>query len=139
MLVFWDTNLFIYLWEDSTATARVEKLSAWQRRERAEVATSTLTVGEILVHPLRQARADIANVFRDIFSQLRVIPYDLDAALLFAQLRADHPALKPPDAIQLACAAVASVDLFVTNDRRLSRFKPAAVGKIQSLADFAGR
>jgi predicted nucleic acid-binding protein len=139
MLVFWDTNLFIYLWEKSAATARVEKLSAWQRRERAEVATSTLTVGEILVHPLRKGRADIANVYRDIFCLLRVIPYDLEAALLFARLRADYPALRPPDAIQLACAAVAHVDLFVTNDRRLARFKPAAIGRIQSLSDFAGR
>ncbi|HYY30587.1 MAG TPA: PIN domain-containing protein [Chthoniobacterales bacterium] len=137
MLVFWDTNLFIYLWENSTATARVQRLRAWQRSEKAEVATSTLTVGEILVHPLRQGRADIANTYRDIFRQLRVIPYDLDAALLFAQLRADHPTLKPPDAIQLACAAAAGVDLFVTNDRRLSRFKPPAIGKIQSLSDFA--
>ena len=139
MLVFWDTNLFIYLWENSGTTARVERLRAWQRKVKAEVATSTLTVGEILIHPLRKGRVEIANVYRNIFSQLRVIPYDLEAALQFAQLRADHPALQPPDAIQLACAAVAQVDLFVTNDRRLSRFKPAAVGKIQSLNDFAGR
>jgi predicted nucleic acid-binding protein len=26
---------------------------------------------------------------------------------------------RPPDAIQLACAAAASVDLFITNDERL--------------------
>lgn len=29
--------------------------------------------------------------------------------------------IRPPDAIQLACAAQVGVDLFITNDDRLSR------------------
>jgi predicted nucleic acid-binding protein len=114
----------------------VEKLISWQRTHKAEVATATLTVGEILVHPLRKGRPDLAQRYRDIFSQLRIIPYDLDAALVFAQLRADHPELKPPDAIQLACAAAASVDIFATHDRGLSHFKPNGIREIQLLTEF---
>lgn len=136
MLVFWDTNLFIYLWENSAATQRVEKLIAWQQGEKAEIATSTLTIGEVLVHPLRKRRPDLAKRYQELFGQLRVIPYDINAALLFARMRADHPNLKPPDAIQLACAAAARVNIFVTNDRGLVRFKPVEIEKVQLLADL---
>jgi len=40
------------------------------------------------------------------------------AAKIYAGLRSER-SLRAPDAIQLACAANASVDLFVTNDERL--------------------
>jgi predicted nucleic acid-binding protein len=49
-----------------------------------------------------------------------VLPFDRGAARIYARLRQD-PSLKPPDAIQLACAANARCDLFITNDDRLSR------------------
>jgi len=39
---------------------------------------------------------------------------------MYASVRQDR-SISPPDAIQLSCAAVAQVDLFVTNDDRLSR------------------
>ncbi|HEX4605980.1 MAG TPA: PIN domain-containing protein, partial [Candidatus Angelobacter sp.] len=47
-----------------------------------------------------------------------LLPLDVRAARTYAALRSDR-ALRPPDAIQLACAASAGVDLFVTNDARL--------------------
>jgi predicted nucleic acid-binding protein len=40
------------------------------------------------------------------------------AAKVYAALRLER-SLRAPDAIQLACAASADVDLFVTNDERL--------------------
>jgi uncharacterized protein len=47
-----------------------------------------------------------------------VIPFDLRAAKIYASLRLDR-SLRAPDAVQLACAASAGVDLFVTNDTHL--------------------
>jgi predicted nucleic acid-binding protein len=47
-----------------------------------------------------------------------VFPFEEKAALAYARLRADR-SLRPPDAIQLACAATAGTDLFITNDVRL--------------------
>ncbi len=44
---------------------------------------------------------------------------DRASARIYAQLRQDRT-LKPPDAIQLSCAASAKCDLFITNDDRLS-------------------
>jgi hypothetical protein len=41
----------------------------------------------------------------------------------------------PPDAIQLGCASVAGVDLFITNDWRLTRYSVLRVSTIRALAD----
>jgi predicted nucleic acid-binding protein len=51
---------------------------------------------------------------------IRLVPFDREAARHYAQIRKNR-AIRAPDAIQLACAAAANVDMFVTNDARLSR------------------
>jgi predicted nucleic acid-binding protein len=135
MRIFWDTNLFVYLWEGSVRTRQVETLMNWQYRHEAELVISTLTIGELLVHPLRQDREDLADRYLASFSQLHVVPFDESAAYAFAQLRARYARLAPPDAIQLGCASVAAVDLFVTNDRRLARYTVPRVNAIRALAD----
>lgn len=135
MRIFWDTNLFVYLWEGSIRTRQVEALINWQRQREAELVTSTLTIGELLVHPLRQNREDLADRYLASFSQLHVIQFDEPAAYAFAQLRAQYVRLAPPDAIQLGCASVAAVDLFITNDRRLARYTVPRVNAIRALAD----
>jgi predicted nucleic acid-binding protein len=135
MRIFWDTNLFVYLWEGSVRTRQVETLINWQHQQEAELVTSTLTIGELLVHPLRQNREDLADRYLASFSQLHVMPFDEAAAYAFAQLRAQYARLAPPDAIQLGCASVAAVDLFITNDRRLARYTVPRVKAIRALAD----
>ena len=135
MRIFWDTNLFVYLWEASVRTRQVEALINWQHRHEAELVTSTLTIGELLVHPLRQDREDLADRYLAGFSQLHVVPFDESAGYAFAQLRARYERLAPPDAIQLGCASVAAVDLFITNDRRLARYTVPRISAIRALAD----
>jgi predicted nucleic acid-binding protein len=135
MRIFWDTNLFVYLWEGSVRTQQVEALLNWQHENEAELVTSTLTIGELLVHPLQQNREDLADRYLASFSQLHVISFDESAAYAFAQLRAQYPRLAPPDAIQLGCASVAAVDLFITNDQRLMRYTVPRVSTIRALAD----
>lgn len=135
MRVFWDTNLFIYLWEDSAARARMESLVAWQSAHEAEVVTSCLTLGELLVRPLQRRRDDLVAQYTGAFAQIHLLEFDRNAAFRFAQLRATYPRLAAPDAVQLACAASAGIDLFVTNDRRLSRMHIAGIGQIRALAD----
>jgi predicted nucleic acid-binding protein len=119
--VFWDSNLFIYLLEDSgPLSERVVNLRKSMLRRRDELVTSTITLGEVLVHPTRNNRPDIANAYEQEITQgARLIPFDIDAARLFAAIRCDKT-IKAPDAIQLACAAQARCDLFITNDDRLS-------------------
>jgi predicted nucleic acid-binding protein len=119
--VFWDSNLFIYLLEDfGLHTERAINLRKSMLRRRDELVTSTISLGEVLVHPIRYNRPDIANAYeQEITRSARLIPFDIDAARIFAAIRCDKT-IKAPDAIQLACAAQARCDLFITNDDRLS-------------------
>lgn len=61
-----------------------------------------------------------------------LLDFDAGCAPRYAAIRADRT-IKAPDAIQLACAAAAGVDLFITNDHRLSRKHVADVKVITSL------
>ena len=57
--------------------------------------------------------------YRDLVKNVaQVVPFEEEAAVVYAQLRGER-SLRAPDAIQLACAGAAGVDLFITNDLRL--------------------
>lgn len=139
--VFWDTNVFIYLIEgrprdlaDLAVRARREALSRGD-----QLVTSALTLGEVLVQPLRAGRRDLADRYRELLRHgATVLPFEDAAAWRFAELRAEFPALRPPDAVQLACAAVHGVSAFLTNDDRLSALRVAGVQRIAPLREWAG-
>ena len=132
--VFWDTNLFIYLIEGAgTPTDRTEALRQWIIARGDELLTSALTLGELLVKPLESGNEELAFRYeRTVREGATVLPFDEQAASRFAEIRADR-GIRSADAIQLACAASAGVDLFVTNDERLSRKIVRGVQFIQSL------
>ena len=118
--VFWDTNLFIYLWEDfGKLSGQVLTLRNRMLTRGDELLTSAITLGEILVKPIQKQDAKAVAYYQKLIATTAaVIPFEGKAALAYARLRADR-SLRPPDAIQLACAATAGVDLFITNDIRL--------------------
>jgi uncharacterized protein len=119
--IFWDTNLFIYLIEDhGDLSERVANLRKRMIERNDDLCTSALTLGEILVKPLEVGNEIIARRYEAALRQgAAIIPFDVEAARLYAGIRNDRT-IRPPDAIQLACAAQARVDLFITNDERLS-------------------
>jgi len=126
--IFWDTNIFIYLFEDF---GRLSKAAAGLRTRMLErgdqLLTSALTLGEILVKPLEAGDLDLCAKYEQaIGTTSLMIPFDAKAARTYAVLRCDR-ALRAPDAIQLACAAAAGTDLFVTNDSRLQGKQVAGV------------
>jgi len=118
--VFWDTNLFIYLFEDYGALSKaVARLRSKMLDRGDQLLTSTLTLGEILVKPTERNNSELCGKYEHaISSAATLIAFDLKAARVYAGLRSER-SLRAPDAIQLACAASAQVDLFVTNDERL--------------------
>lgn len=121
--VFFDTNLFIYMVEDDPVrTVRVRELVERMSERRDELITSTLTLGELLAKPVADGNVALADRYETLLHSpgVSVVPFDRTAARTFAEIRKDK-AVKPPDAIQLACAAQARCDLFITNDDRLSR------------------
>jgi len=133
--IFFDTNLFIYLLEDFGALSRKTNDVFDRIVERQdEIVTSTLTVGEVLVKPIAEGNLDWANRYEKLLDTpgVMVVPFDRPAARVFAQIRQDRT-IRPPDAIQLACAAQARCDLFITNDDRLSRRVIPGVQFITSL------
>ncbi len=132
--IFWDTNLFIYLFEDHGARSRrVVALRERMIERHDQLCTSTLTLGEVLVKPLERGDEGLRRRYEEALSQAAVlIPFDREAATIYAAIRRDRN-IKAPDAVQLACAAQARVDLFITNDDRLSRCKVAGIQFISSL------
>jgi uncharacterized protein len=118
--IFWDTNLFVYLFEDYKALSKkTEELRTKMLARGDQLLTSTLTIGEVLVKPLERGATDVCQRYeKAITSTAVVIPFDLSAARIYASLRQDR-SLRAPDAVQLACAASVGVDLFVTNDNHL--------------------
>ena len=132
--VFWDTNIFIYFFEDRGTQGK----SARSLRERMlsrgdQLITSTMTMGEILVKPRQHQNLDLCRQYeRAITATALVVPFDLNAARRFSELRANQT-LRAPDAIQLSCAATVDTDLFITNDSRLSELRVDGVQFIVSL------
>jgi len=120
--IFWDTNLFIYLFEDhGRFSSHVLRLRRRMRERGDELYTSALTLGEVLVKPIEKGDLVLRETYESVLgTETSVMPFDVEAAGVYAAIRTDRT-IKPPDAIQLACAARARVDLFVTNDDHLSR------------------
>jgi predicted nucleic acid-binding protein len=118
--IFWDTNLFIYFLEGSGMLAQATKQLRKSMLARGDqLLTSTLTLGEILVKPSEKGDTARCREYEQaLSSSALLLPFDVAAAGCYAALRGDR-SLKAPDAMQLACAGIAKVDLFVTNDRRL--------------------
>jgi uncharacterized protein len=119
--VFWDTNLFIYLLEDYGAHSKeVVELLAKMEARGDELLTSAITLGEVLVQPWSAGDVRRSQEYETaIQSSAVILPFDAAAARNYARIRSQPRKIAPPDAIQLACAATAGVDLFLTNDLRL--------------------
>ncbi|MCP5116342.1 MAG: type II toxin-antitoxin system VapC family toxin [bacterium] len=120
--VFWDTNLFIYLFEHNPEwSPRVVEFRQGMLERGDELLTSWLTVGEALTKPKELGNAILEKSYLNFFSSgaVEVIAFDLEAARRYSEIRS-RERVRPADAIQLACAAAAGTDLFVTNDGRLS-------------------
>ena|SRR5438445_7947756 len=118
--IFWDTNLFIYLWEDyGDLSQAVEELRTKMLRRGDQLLTSTLTLGELLVKPTVAGNTELCRKYEEAISGVaQLIPLDAKVAKIYASIRRDR-LLKGPDVIQLASAASVGADLFVTNDGHL--------------------
>jgi predicted nucleic acid-binding protein len=133
--ILWDTNLFIYLFEDHPRFAPpVAAIRDAMVRRSDHLFATAMTLGEILVKPLSINDHGLERRYRDFFQSgaVKVLPFDDVAATHYARIRCDR-SIQPPDAIQLACAAAHGIDLFITNDERLSGKVVAGVSFITSL------
>ena len=132
--IFWDTNLFIYLIEDyGRLSERVSVIRQRMLERGDQLFTSSLTLGEVLVKPFDVGEEKLAEQYRyAISSGATIINFDSEAAVHYARIRHDRT-IRPPDAIQLACAATAKVELFITNDDRLSQKAVSGIHFVASM------
>lgn len=132
--IFFDTNLFIYMFE-GLEPFRGRTLAIRKRMlERGDqIITTAMTLGEVLVKPTKMGQTSLIEQYdRAIRSTSQVVSFDAQIAWRYASLRAAHT-LRSADAVQLACAAHVGVDLFITNDEKLQELDVPGIGFISSL------
>jgi len=132
--IFFDTNVFIYLFEDYEPFSSMVDASWRRMMQRGDkLVTSAMTLGELLVKPTKLGAASLIEEYdRTIRSRAHVVSFDAQIAWRYASLRATHT-IRNADAIQLACAAHFGVDLFITNNKNLHKLNVPGIGFIAPL------
>ena len=116
-----DTAPLIYFMEENPLYIDAVKLFfEAMDKEEFTVVTSTVTLLEVLVQPLRSNNTKLAEEYRDILinSKLMTLEVSNTIAEQAAKLRAVHN-IRTPDAIQISAALNAGATYFFTNDIRL--------------------
>jgi predicted nucleic acid-binding protein len=127
--------LLIYLLEGNAVyRARADKLLARARRRGDSLYTSYLALGELMAGAEKSPNPRKELAVREALREMgfTFLPFDAGAVAPFSRLRAKEK-LKVADAIHLACAASAGIDLFLTGDKQLVKLD---VPGIQFIADF---
>ncbi len=121
--IYWDTMLFIY-WLEDTPVFGEQVASVYESMlARGDVLCgSTFTIAELLVAPRKLGDESLEKRILQFFDSkdIEVLPFDIAAARQFARIRAEAK-VSPADAIHLACASAAGVDLFLTNDAKVRK------------------
>lgn len=87
------------------------------------IITSTVTLSELLVHPIRNKQFDVVARYRRFLAHGRnvtMVAVDPSVAEHAATLRATH-GIRLPDAFQIAAALQHGATHFLTNDDRLRK------------------
>jgi predicted nucleic acid-binding protein len=127
--------LMIYLLEGNPGyRARADALLARARRRGDALFTSYLALGEVMAGAGRSPTPQKTLAVRETLREMgfTYLPFDEGAVVPFSRLRSKER-LKVADAIHLACAASAGIDLFLTGDKKLVKLD---VPGIQFIADF---
>lgn len=133
-----DTVAFIYFIEEHPRFLPIlEPVFAAVDEGALAAVTSSLTLLEVLVVPLRVGDAPLAARYEDLLTRsrgLRMIEIDRQQLRAAAHLRGVYPRVRTPDALQLSAALAGGCSALVTNDRRL----PAVAGlRVLELRPYA--
>jgi len=129
-----DSNVLIYGFEGRRGAVRsgVGAILRDIHLGRLRGCTSLITRAEVLVYPLRHSHLELANRYRALLSgEGAIVVQTLDQPTVdrAAELRAEYPVLRLPDALHLATALGSRCRSFITADRRLT----VASGRIEVL------
>ncbi|MGH8117238.1 MAG: type II toxin-antitoxin system VapC family toxin [Rhodanobacteraceae bacterium] len=123
--LYLDSNIFIFALEADAGALRraAADLLRAARARRCTVVTGLLSRAEVLVRPLRTQQVGLADRYRRLLSgsdMTELCAMEVRSVDLAAELRADYPTLRLPDALHVAVAVQAGCDALVTADRRLA-------------------
>jgi predicted nucleic acid-binding protein len=127
--------LFIYLLKQHPQFGERVRFLRERSFERGdEICTSSLVLGEVLAGVyLKETPADADRVRAGILEAgVKILPFEGTASDTFGRIRATHRT-SAADSINLACAAVANVDLFLTGDRQLIKLHVPGIKFIAGL------
>jgi len=133
--IYWDTMIFAYWLEDTGKLGqRVQHIRQTMLQRADVLCSSVFILSELLVGPLKERDLPAADKIERFFDsdEVSMLPYPRRAVRLFAELRAYH-GVKTLDALHLAIAADAGVDLFLTYDHRLNKLIVPGLPFIASL------
>lgn len=133
--VYWDTMVFSYWLESHPQFGpRVMSIRTTMQNRGDRLCASAWTLCELLVFAVRRADHALETQWRREFESpaLEQLPLSLQVAPKFAEIRAAFP-VAPADALHLAIAATAGVNLFLTHDLRLQRLKISGIDFIAGL------
>jgi predicted nucleic acid-binding protein len=133
--VYWDSMLFMYALERNPLYFPIVQTVLREMHRRADtLCTSIFTLGEVLVGPRKLGSISGADRVKAYFAggTLEVLPYTLASSEQFASIRA-WTSVKPADAIHLATASLACVDVFLTNDIKLLSLKVPGIRSFANL------
>lgn len=133
--IYWDTMLFIYLLEKNPLFfKKVQWLLERSYVRNDQLFTSFLGLGEVMAGAATSPVPRKAQEIRKLIDEMgfSYLPFVEGAVSPFAYLRAIHR-VKSADAINLACASAAGIDLFLTGDKDLVKI---AVPGIKFISNF---
>ncbi|SRR5258708_11006757 len=121
-IVFLDTAPLIYFIEgNSLYQNKLKKFFESNDNGNFSFITSTITLLEVLVKPMRDGQKELAAKYKDILTKaggIEIFDITIDLAAKAAELRAKYN-LRTPDAIQIAVSIGNKASYFLTNDLRL--------------------
>jgi len=123
--LFIDTAPIIYFIEAHPKYGQISKeIVTFFQSEDVEAYTTVLTLTEVLPAPISSDNKKLAQKFTDFFrsgKNFNLIDISDQIAERAGKLRGQHQSLRTIDAIQISAAIEMSVDVFITNDKKLKK------------------
>jgi predicted nucleic acid-binding protein len=128
--------LFIYLIEGNpTFGPRVRAIYEHMERRGDLLCTSVFTLGEVVTGPRKVGAQAVVERTRQFFlssGTIELLPFTAATSDRYSIIRATTNT-KAADAIHLACAADAGIDLFITHDKSLHKLAIPGIHYITGL------
>lgn len=125
-----DASIFIYFIEENPNYLELLKGFFKKNKEgEIKIVTSTITLLELLVQPLKQSRNDLIEKYKKIFEEsenIELIDLSPEISEISAKIRAKK-GIRTPDAVHIGTSIYCNADFFLTNDKRLKSVEDISI------------